>query len=78
MSRCAFSMAFAASASPDRCGAEDAARGHAAIEKRKPLQNFLVLASDDLGDLVDPVDRVARIDALRTVAEPEVAATLQT
>jgi len=41
------------------------------------VEHLLVFTSDDLDDLVDPVDLVAGIDALRAVAQAKVAAALQ-
>ena len=41
------------------------------------FDDFLVLACDDLDDAVDRMLAVTRVDALGTVAEPEVAASLE-
>ena len=61
----------------DRGGPEHAPAGHRAIEPGELLDHLLILAGDDLGDLVDTVLAVARVDPLGTVAEPEVAAPLE-
>ena len=46
MSRCAFSIALAASGRLDRGGAEHAAAGHRAIDPRELLDHLLILAGD--------------------------------
>ena len=77
MSRWAFSIALAAFGGLDRRRAEHPAAGDRAIDLRELLDHLLVLAGDDLGDLVDAVLAVARVDPLGAVAEAEVAAALQ-
>ena len=61
----------------DRGGPEHAPAGHRAIEPGELLDHLLILAGDDLGDLVDTVLAVTRVDPLGTVAEPEVVAPLE-
>ncbi len=58
----------------DRGGAERAPAGHRAVEIGDPIERFGVLPGNDLGDLVDRMLAIARIDPLGTVAEQEIRA----
>jgi hypothetical protein len=44
---------------------------------RQLVKDFIVLPSDDLGDFLYPMNRIARIDALGAVTQAEVAAAPQ-
>ena len=61
----------------DRGGAEDPAAGHRAVDLGELLERPRRLAGDHLGDLVDRMLAVARIDPLGGVAEEEIAAALE-
>src|SRR5205085_2038169 len=61
----------------DGRGTENAAFGDRAIDGGQLLDDFSILAGDHLGDLVDRVLAVARVDALGAIAEAEVASALE-
>ena len=49
----------------DVLGDEDIAAVHCAVEAGEKLADLFVLTGDDLGDQVDPMNLVPRIDAFR-------------
>jgi len=57
----------------DRRGAEHPGGRDRAIDLRHRLSDRVILPGDDLDDLVDTMDLVARVDPLGAVAELEVA-----
>ena len=58
----------------DGSGTKHAAFGDRAIDFRERCDDFLVLAGDNLRDLVDRMRAVAGVDAFGTIAEAKVAA----
>ena len=73
MSRCVFSMTFAASATLME-GAVNPRGDDGVRNAREALERSVVFAGDDLCDLLERVLFVARVDALGGVAQLEVAA----
>ena len=57
----------------DRRRTVDPRLDHRAVDGRDPVSGRLVLAGDDLDDLLKPVLAVAGIDAFRRIAEGEIA-----
>ena len=77
MSRCAFSIALAASAVRMSRREMDLAAGDPAVDRGEAFGDLGGLAGDHLGDALERVLTVAGIDPLGRVAEEEVAAGLQ-
>ena len=73
-SRCVFSITFAASATLIEGARWMPAVDHGAVDAATMSSGRLVLPGDHLRDRLEAVQPVARIDALRRVAEGEVAA----
>ncbi|MBK7864658.1 MAG: hypothetical protein IPJ65_39850 [Archangiaceae bacterium] len=72
-----FSITFAGLGDLDRRGLEHARLDHRAVGRRHPVERHGVFARHDLGDALERVLLVARVDALGAVAQLEVDALLE-